>query len=250
MWCFFDESHVDSDVNVTAISACLMGWPTIRDLDIAMYRARRKHFGEVNAQSLDKELKGGSLFASNSFKMVEKYNSSKNLDLATDLFDHCIKSRTQHPIHLFGAVVYGQSGILKHLDASRLSRPISDVLDKVSAAAQIIAPDEIVHLVFDSQICGDEHNIAGCVRRFVFGVKLHNVSHFPLVGISHVSPGIQLADICAHLLGRHAKEDDRIKPWYDKMMQMQWEGWVNEFKRRGVQSWEKNSSGEFVVRPA
>lgn len=248
MWCFFDESYPDGNSNVTALSACLMHFGSVPILDRILYTARKRHFGMANAKDLHAELKGNQLFSNNSFKMAAKFGSSTNLEAATTVFEKCMEHQKRHPILVFGAVAYGEKSILKQLGSKKLSKPVADILDKVSSAATQMSLRGTVNLVFDSQICGDEHNIAASVRRFVAGVRLSNVSPYPLVGVSHVSPGIQFADMCAYLLARTACGDTRLPPWYDRMCQLEWHGTVNGFNRNGIQAWEKRDGVGFVVK--
>ena len=225
-----------------------MAEKTVRGLDLVMYSARKRHFGIQHARDLTIELKGNDLLSRRSFQMLEKYGTSTNHSLTDQVISTCIGFRDKHPIYLFGAAVFGEKSILRNIGNNRLSRPLADILDKVSAASTHLNERRNVHLVFDGQICGAEPNIAASVRRFVAGVKLKNISHYPLVGVSHVMPGIQLADIIAFILGRHAVGDGAMEPWFKKLLPLEWAGQINGFDRRGFQRWEKNATGNIVVR--
>jgi hypothetical protein len=249
VWCFFDESYQQANGGVTAIAACLMNDHTVRGLDLVLYNARRKHFGRDHAKDLTKELKGSALLSSASFRQMEKFGNNRNHDLASQIFRDCVKFRREHPIWIFGSVVYGALGVLTRLGTHRLVRPVTDILDKVSAAACAANHTRRVNLVFDNQICGQEPAIAAAVRRFVSGVGLPNVSHYPLIGVSHVSPGIQLADICAFILGRRAVGDSNFDPWLNRMQQLEWVGTVNGYPRTGIQRWEEDIYGKLAVCP-
>jgi len=247
MWCFFDESYQD---NCTAVAACLMHERTIRGLDLVLYDARKKHFGREHARDLSIEIKGKGLLSNFTFKQQEKFGNNRSHDLLDQVFKKCVEFRGEHPIWIFGAVVYGAAGILKQLGSERLSRPIADILDKVSAAAVTAkgdGPPRRVTLVFDSQICGAEPDMAAAVRRFVSGVKLQNVSHFPLAGVSHVTPGIQLADICAFVLAKRAVGDVKFEPWVARVRQLEWHGMVGQYHRPGIRCWKTNDHGKLVV---
>ncbi len=90
--------------------------------------------------------------------------------------------------------------------------------------------------------------MATAVKRFVSGVRLPNVSHYPLVGVSHVTPGIQLADICAFILGRRAVGDEKFSTWTDLLRPLEWSGTVNGYQRFGIQKWQlDDGSGKLVV---
>ncbi len=247
VWCFFDESYHDGDNPVTTVAACLMRDDTVRGLDLVLYEARREHFGLAHARDLTLELKGSRLFSKNSFSQMEKFGNNRNLALAEQVLERCNEFQDEHPIWIFGAVVYGTVGVLNRLNSSRLEKPVADILDKVSVAATEADSDRRVDLVFDSQICGAEPDIAAAVRRFVAGVKLKNVSHYPLVGVSHVSPGIQFADICAFILRRRAMGATHFIPWVERIEKLEWSGTVNGFQRSGIRRWHQDDKGRLVV---
>ncbi|MDZ4684844.1 MAG: DUF3800 domain-containing protein [Planctomycetaceae bacterium] len=247
MWCFFDESYQTANGGVTAIAACLMNDRTVKGLDLVLYDARRNHFGIDHARDLTRELKGASLLSRGSFDQMEKYGNNRNIELTQQVITKCVEFTAQHPIWLFGAVVYGEVGVIKKLGTDRLVRPVADILDKVSAAAARSDSHRRVNLVFDSQICGAEPDIAAAVRKFVAGVRLHKISIYPLVGVSHVSPGIQLADICAYILGRKAIGDERFDYWLQQIRQLEWHGSINCYPRSGIQRWHLDGNGRPVV---
>lgn len=244
MWCFFDESY---QANVTAIAACLMDDRTLRAVDRIMYSARRVHFDLEHAKDLTKELKGAQLLSNYTFRQVAQYGDNANQELAKAVLQGCHAASQLGSLKVFGAVVYGQQGVLTKLGKDRLARPVADLLDKISAAAASGPSRRRVSLVFDSQICGAEPTIAAAVRRFVAGVRLPNVSHFPLVGVSHVCPGIQLADICAFVLGRKAIGDHRFDTWLQRVEQLVWSGTIGNYSRSGIQRWELDAAGEKLV---
>ncbi|MCC7423101.1 MAG: DUF3800 domain-containing protein [Planctomycetaceae bacterium] len=244
MWCFFDESY-PAEGGVTAISACLMSEATVRRLDLVMYRARRRFYSTEHAKDMTKELKGQELLSNNAFKMEEK-GDFRRLGVARQVFERCCVDRGRHPIHLFGTAIYGAHDVLKEIDHKKLAFPVRDILDKVSCAAQKMKPNGRVNLVFDEQL--GHRDMAIAIRRFVAGVKLKNVSDYPLTGVSHVTPGIQLADMTAYVLARYAVGDPRFLEWMNRLRVLEWSGQVNGYDRRGFQTWEKNGDGKLVVR--
>jgi len=154
--------------------------------------------------------------------------------------------RQQHPVLVFGAVVYGAQDILKQTGLRRLNYPFVELLRRVSAAASGLASDRSVNLVFDEKLT--DRDVAISIRRFVSGVRLPNVSHYPLVGVSHVSPGIQLADIGAYILGTRSVGDRRFTPWLTRLRNLEWSGQVNGRNRMGIQRWDALPDGIAKVR--
>jgi hypothetical protein len=122
---------------------------------------------------------------------------------------------------------------------------LADILNKVSAAAEEFKDDWSVTLVFDEQLAELETAIS--IRRFVSGVKLPNVSHYPLMGVSHVSPGVQLADIGAYVIGRRAA-DPRFEKWLRMVRNLEWTGKVDGRNRPGIQRWDYSTDGKVTVR--
>ncbi|MFH1924333.1 MAG: DUF3800 domain-containing protein [Planctomycetota bacterium] len=245
MWCFFDESY-PPEGGVTSVVACLMRNETVRELDQIIYRARQTHFGRKHARNLQHELKGKNLLSATSFRMAEKHGYSVNHSLVQDVLAECAKIKVKYTILVFGAAVYGAQDILKRVGEEKLAFPIVEVLKRVSAAAAELAIGRTVNLVFDEKLADRDAAIA--IRRFVSGVKLPNVSHYPLIGVSHVSPGIQLADIGAYILGRRAAGDRRFTSWMTKLRNLEWSGQVEGRERMGIQRWDTLPNGQARVR--
>jgi hypothetical protein len=225
-----------------------MSEKTVRALDLILYNARKKFFGVEHARDLTLELKGKDLLSRSSFKMAKKNGTSTNHEIVRRILHKCIECQVQHPIFLFGATVFGETSTITNVGKNRLSAPLADILNKVSDAATRLNEKSVVHLVFDGQMCGAEPHIAASVRRFVSGVQLRNVSHYPLIGVSHVTPGIQLADIVAFILGRCAHDDPDFISWFEALQPLEWTGSIAGFQRRGFQKWEKDESGKTVIR--
>ena len=245
MWCFFDESY-PREGGVTAVVACLMHDETVRHLDSVQFKAKKKYLGRDHARDLNKELKGSKLLSNQSFNMVTRYGFSKNHHVAQEILSECKKHSDKHPILVFGAAVYGAQDILKKTQQDKVSLPLADVLKRVSVAAAESSGSRRVTLVFDEQLA--ELDVAISLRRFISGMKIANVSHYPLVGVSHVSPGIQLADIGAYILGRRAVGDHRFRIWLEHLRGLEWHGKVDGYNRRGIQRWDYSASGRITVR--
>jgi hypothetical protein len=242
VWCFFDESF-PPEGGVTAITACLMQEKAVRALDRVMFSARQDHFGREHAKSLTNELKGTELLSKNSFRMAKKYGSSRNHMVAADILNGCHVIHYQHPIRIFGCIIYGkESDLQRAVDATRLERPLVDMLRKVSISATQIKPNERVHIVFDEQL-GVRADVAIRTRQFVAGVGLKNVSKYPLASVSNVSPGVQLADICTYILGRRAVGDIASMRWMSMLRRLEWHGRNNGHKSRGIVCYSRDGKG-------
>ncbi len=238
MWCFFDESY-PSDRDVTAIVACLMQSRTVRVLDKLLYEARREFFGQDHARDLTQELKGKDLLSNYAIKMQTKHGQSRNLEFVDRVLNGCNGLRhTENRIYLFSAVIYGAREMLTKVQNPKLDKPIARMLDHVSAAACRINPKDRVNLVFDEQL-GTRAAVSIRTRRFVAGVALRNVSHFPLSGVSNVIPGIQLADIGAAIVGKRAAGDKRFDVWVNKLNVLTWRGHVDGKLRKSLMFFEK-----------
>jgi len=245
MWCFFDESY-PPEGDVGSVIACLMRNETVRRLDAILYRARRRHFGKEQARDLHHEIKGKALLSNNSFRMLERHGYSRNQELVKDILTDCAKLNEPHQMLVFGAAIYGATDILKRVHEERLAFPVVEILKRVSHAAREMGDDRSVNLVFDERLA--DKNVSISIRRFVSGVKLSNVSHYPLIGVSHVSPGIQLADIGAFILGRRAVGDRRFGVWLSRLRNLEWCGKVDGRERMGIQRWDSLPDGRVRVR--
>jgi len=245
MWCFFDESYPDEG-GVASVVACLMRTETIRSLDTVFYSAQRKHWGAKQARDLKREVKGMTVLSKNSFKMLKKFRHSTSQQVAGDILRGCAELPPEKSIRIFGAAIYGEKDILKRVRRDRLAFPVVAILQAVSQAAKEMANDRTVNLVFDEKLADRDVSIS--LRRFVAGVRLTNVSHYPLIGVSHVTPGIQLADICAYILGRRAVGDKLFGPWLSRVRQLEWNGEVGGVQRLGIQRWDAGADGMVTVR--
>lgn len=243
MWCFFDESYPEED-NVASIVACLMNDATVSHVDQILFQAQKKHFSHEHARDLSNELKGKDLLSKYSFKMAKKHGFSKNHDVVREILTECLKHSDAHPVLVFGAAVYGAKEILKH--PGKLAFPLTEILKRVSAAARDQDTNSNVTLVFDEKLA--DRDVAIALRRFIAGTHLPNVSHYPLVGVSHVTPGIQLADIGAFILGRRAIGDPEFTSWLSQLRQLEWTGTVDGYSRMGIQRWDADPSGSVRVR--
>ena len=109
-------------------------------------------------------------------------------------------------------------------------------------------PRSITSKLYIDGPLGAKADLAISTRRFVSGVQLSNVSHYPLVAVSHVSPGVQLADIGAYILGRRAAGDHKFNVWIQRLRNLEWSGEVDGRNRMGIQRYQRLPNGEFKIR--
>ncbi len=106
MWCFVDESwHQNGNEHIGVLAAVLGPEETFSKLERQLFVVRRKYYGEEHARNLMQELKGVSLFANNSFKMLELHKFSKNLSVAHELLSWAEFNAPE--LKLIGISVYG-----------------------------------------------------------------------------------------------------------------------------------------------
>ena len=244
MWCFLDESY-PPEGGVTAIAGCLMQTRAVQRLDRELFVARRTHFGDEHARDLHRELKGKDLLSRQSFIRLARHGEQKNHAVASDVLDACVRIRGTHPIYVFGAVVYGAHDLLTTVTEKKLMKPLTHILNLVSSSAGMINPRDRVNLVFDEQL-GTRADVAIRARQFIAGVELPNVSPYPLSAVSNVSPGIQLADLCAFILGRQAIGDRNFLPWMSKLRRLEWRGHVHRRGQHGLAIFQRNGDGQIV----
>jgi hypothetical protein len=218
MWCFIDESWPESGSEKVGILAAVLGRKEdFDDLGRFFYKVRKKYYGEDNARDLRSELKGSNLFSNQSFKpRPEGY--SKNLSLAREVIEWLGTSN----IRLVGICIYGDARPpLLSPDLKLLSTPFRELCVRILSHI----PDHALgHMVFDQRL-GAQEDISISVHNYLAGIREnHRLNPHPLIGVSNVWPGLQLADIVAHVLGRHALGDRRFDFFYRKLIKVQTDG--------------------------
>ena len=215
-WCYIDESWRDGPDHKIGVLAATVG--TAKDfqrLDRVMYRLRRKYISDENAKNRSSELKGTQLLGNNSFKMQEKHNLSKNLCLARELLEFVPTTS----IRYIGVTVLAEKQPdLLAPDARDLSRPFKELCLRLEAA---IPKNQKGIMVFDQRV-GAQEGISVAIANYLSGMteqtKLYPA---PLVGVSNVHAGLQLADIAAFILGKHAAQDRKIEQFRRLLMKSQ-----------------------------
>lgn len=218
MWCFVDESWQSGKTEEVGVLASVFGPQSeFSELDRELFRLRRKYYGVEHAKDLRRELKGSDLFSNASFK-YQKSGYSKNLSLARELLEWT----ATREIKLVGITVYGNTRpplLAPH--SKLLTQPFRELCIRLLAYSAEHKPS---HLIFDQRI-GVQEEISIAVCHYLAGIHgpRRMIPH-PFIGVSNVWPGLQLADIVAHILGRYAIGDTRFDAWYRSISKLRMEG--------------------------
>jgi len=215
MWCFIDESwHVAENEHVGTLAAAVGSRGDFEELARFLFRVRKKYYGEENARDLRNELKGANLFSNHSFKQ-QTAGYSKNISLAREVVEWLSASK----IRLVGICIYGDSRpTLLSPNLKSLSTPFRELCVRILSHIPAHATGQ---LVFDQRL-GAQEDISIAVFNYLAGiVDNQRLNPHPLIGVSNVWPGLQLADIVAHILGRYASNDKRLAFFYNKIIKVQ-----------------------------
>lgn len=243
-WCYIDESWRDGPHEKIGVLAATVGTASdFEKLDRAMYRARRKYLGDEHAKDRKSELKGTKLLAQNSFRMQERHGHSKNLWLVREV----LEAAKANSIRYIGVTVYGskQPSLLAP-KAKDLARPFRELCLRLKAA---IPRREKGIMVFDQRV-GAQEDISIAISNYLSGMPDNRALHsHPLVGVSNVHAGLQLADLAAFILGKWAEGDNRFQPFYKYLTASQMEGLSNrKTKLHGLVRLQHEENERFTVR--
>ncbi|MEI7732852.1 MAG: DUF3800 domain-containing protein [Verrucomicrobiota bacterium] len=218
IWCFVDESwHGNGREHIGVLAAAMGAKRDFDALDKEIYRVRKKYFGEAHARDLRSELKGKDLFSNFSFKQ-QQTGYSKNLSAAREILEWMGTSS----IRLVAVCIYGDTKPpLLSSDLKLLSVPFRELC--VRLWAQVPA-NEYGHLVFDQRL-GAQEDISISIFNYLAGIKGdQRLLPHPLIGVSNVWSGLQLADMVAYIIGKYSMGDDRFDIWYRRLKKFQAEG--------------------------
>ena len=218
MWCFVDESWQQGDSEqVGVLAAAIVSKGDFEALGRHLYKVRKKYYGEENARDLRSELKGKDLFSNQSFRL-QKAGYSKNLSLVREVLEWVAGAA----IWFVGISIYGDSRPpLLSPNLKALSTPFRELCVRVLAH---IPNNQTGQLVFDQRL-GAQEDISVAVHNYLAGIRENSrLTPNPLIGVSNVWPGLQLADIVAHILGKYAVDDKRFAFYYNKLKPVQVEG--------------------------
>lgn len=218
MWCFVDESwHEGKEEHVGVLAAALGNESDFERLNRHLFRIRKKFYGEEHARDLTRELKGSALFSNNSFKHHDA-GFSKNVSGGQEVIEWMLKSK----IRLVGICVYGdKKPPLLAPQHKQLAAPFRELCIRVIAS---VPAKQRGQLIFDQRL-GAQEDISIAVHNYLAGIPdpKRLVPH-PMIGVSNVWPGLQLADLVAHILGRYSIGDDRFQSFYRKLTRVQMVG--------------------------
>ncbi len=243
-WCYIDESWRDGEGEQIGVLAATVGSASeFERLDQAMFRARRKYLGEAHAKDRTSELKGSSLLGSNSFKMLRNHGYSKNLWIAREVLEF-VKSSS---IRFVGITVYGADRPnLLAPDAKDLARPFRELCVRVKASVPVRQKGV---MVFDQRV-GAQEGISIAISNYLAGMADNASLHpYPLVGVSNVHAGLQLADLAAFILGKWAAGDDQFLPYYKLLTASQFVGKSRHGSTiYGLVRLQHQAGGKFTIR--
>jgi hypothetical protein len=238
MWLFVDESWSPDGRNPAygVMLGALVRHDQLDRLENLLFAIRRKYYGREQAKNLSYELKGNELLSNYVLRLWKPRSAlPRNLCVVRELISYP-QRHPQFYIRLFASTVYSadvRPPSLLSPDPKKLADPFRHLLESASRAAAEDAPGRTITLVFD-QRRGAQKEIAIAVRNFVGGMNLPNVHRHPYVAVSNVSPGIQVADIFAHLLSKRVQKVRAIMELYEGMKSLQWES-RRQPKRYGFQ---------------
>jgi hypothetical protein len=218
MWCFIDESWQKSGKqHVGVLGAVIGSKQCFTELERFLYALRKKYYGDSHAKDLRSELKGSSLFSNSSLKIAAK-GYSKNLCIAREILEWIPKSS----IRYIAICVYGdESPPLLTPKLKLLSTPFRELCNRILAQ---IPQGKTGELIFDQRI-GAQEDISLAVYYYLAGIaNQKRLLPNPLIGVSNVWAGLQLADIIAFVIGRYSLGDRRFWYYYDKIQRMQMKG--------------------------
>jgi hypothetical protein len=182
-----------------------------------LYAVRKKYYGETNARDLRSELKGKDLFTNFAFKQ-QKAGYSKNLSVAREVLEWVDRSK----IRFVGVCIFGDTRPpLLTPDLKSLSTPFRELCVRILAH---VPENQAGQLIFDQRL-GAQEEISVAVHNYLAGIREnHRLLPNPLIGVSNVWPGLQLADIAAFILGKYAAGDDRLGYYHRRISRLQTEG--------------------------
>lgn len=211
MWCFVDESwHEGNGEHVGILAAAIGSKADFDELGRILFRIRKKYFGEEHSRNLHHELKGANLFSNFSFKQQD-LGFSKNLTVAREVLEWVATSR----IRFCGITIYGDAKPpLLSPEVKALAVPFRELCVRILAH---VPENQNGLLIFDQRL-GAQEDISIAVHNYLAGISgSQRLVPHPLIGVSNVWPGLQLADIAAHVLGRYAINDKRFEFYYRKL---------------------------------
>ncbi len=227
MWCFIDESWSPDEYRPRfgVLLGVLILNEQLSRLDDFLFATRKKYFGLKHAKDRELDLKGKELLSNGVLKRWKKTGQiPKNVCVVKEVLGLPIKA-PEFYVRVFGSTVFSPDDRLPSLvspDVRQLAAPFRSLIQNVAAAAREYSPERSVNIVFDQRLDA-QSKIAIAVTNFIAGTQLTNVRRYPYFAVSNVSPGVQVADIFAHLLAKRAQGHKRVMGLYNDLKRLQWE---------------------------
>ena len=245
-WMFVDESWPLGQVkSVGVLGAVVMTEEALDRYDRFLYSQTRKYLGEAVAKHPHKEMKGQDLLSRPTLRRARArvHRAECHVWLARELLAWCKREHEDNQIFSLASTVYESKPSLLCQDPKRLDVYFKSLCVNASAACQTHWGAREVKLVFDQRLQAQQTLSVG-VRRYVDALNLPNVFRFPLLGVSHAVPGLQLADLVVYVIGQKSVEQAHkdYADWYSRVRAFQWQAegkgaphryGFNIFKRTG-----------------
>jgi hypothetical protein len=243
MWCFVDESwHAAKKEHVGVLAAAVGPKAEFEELGRFLFRVRKKYYGEAHARDLRSELKGKDLFTKLAFKQHQA-GYSKNLSVAREVLEWLGHSN----IRLIGVCVFGDTKPpLLSPDTKLLSTPFRELCIRIMAQ---IPAGRSAQLIFDQRL-GAQEEISIAVHNYLAGIRENDrLMPHPLIGVSNVWPGLQLTDIVAFVIGKHAAGDEKLAFYYRLISRLQVRGTDHRQRRvYGLLRLQRSESDKYSIR--
>jgi len=248
MWCFFDETWIEHtkipDFKVGVFAGILTEEDFLPKLERLLYGVRRKYFGAENAKNPSYELRGSDLLSNNSFRLEQKYGYSRNLSIVREIISY-LQSEDEHYIRFFASAVYGRNPRLLCPEPKNIPWPYRTLCLNISRAVAEYAPERRAVAIYDQRFQA-ETGIAIAMKAFIQGLGLPNLHPVPYFGVSHATPGLQVADILTHIVGKQWAKNRNFQLFYDQVKQLQWTKTEGVRTIYGVNTWYEADDGRYT----
>jgi hypothetical protein len=245
MWCYVDESWQKNEEEHLGVLAAIVGPEAVFEkLDRQLFCIRRKYYGDEHARDMTRELKGSALLSNNSFKMLKEHKYSKNLAIVHEVFSWVALHASE--LKLIGISVYGDKRPpLLAPDPKMLSRPFKELCSRVMV---MIPKGKRGQMVLDQRVSAQE-SIAISVVNYLAGMQTeHRLRKCPLMGVSNTVGGLQLADLCAYVLGKYNAGDDRFLRYYKMLNKFQSHTTVDGHPAHGLVRLQWDGESGYTIR--
>jgi Protein of unknown function (DUF3800) len=220
---FIDESWQDvGDHSVGALGAVALPMQGYNRFCREFFAVKRQVLG---AQQLNEsEVRGQHAFTKAAFKRQRLHGDSHWLLMV----DKLLRALVRHHARTF--VIWTANpeySSLRTTDAI-LSKPYRQLLYDLRAFMRNEAPGRLASLTFDQRGLKEDGAVGAAVTNFLVRTQAGWESHFiqtPNFTVSAVSPGLQAADVVAHLAAHFADQTVRpeLAPYIDRIKALRYE---------------------------